>query len=209
MRKRRRGKKKPQKPLDTVLRKPATRGRRPRMRASETRGRAEQHRFIFDQVWGRLWPLLSTAENEENVINGFPRGSKPLHTDLRARRGVTTPTPANESARKLICASRCSLGKLRVAHDLENKARQAFAPATFAQRSALSKSAPLTSSATSTTSNALAGTRAGLVIMLAPSVVRTSRSQRWLPPSRISTSVELILLSPHVTYVRSVATTMA
>ncbi len=77
MRKRRQSKKKPKMPLDKVSGKRAKRGRRPRMLASEIRGRAESYRFIFDQIWDRLWPLLSTAASEENVIAAFQGGASP------------------------------------------------------------------------------------------------------------------------------------
>jgi hypothetical protein len=62
--------------LDTVSEK---RGRGPhaRMRPSEIAGRADNNRWIFNQVWDRLWPLLSEAQNEEDVIKAFQEGASP------------------------------------------------------------------------------------------------------------------------------------
>jgi hypothetical protein len=40
-------------------------------------GRAGHYRIIFGQVWGRLWPLLSKAQNEEDVIKAFQEGASP------------------------------------------------------------------------------------------------------------------------------------
>lgn len=63
------------KPLDMLS---AKRGRgRPGVRASEVRGRADNYRFIFNQVWGRLWPLLSEAQTEQDVIRAFEEGANP------------------------------------------------------------------------------------------------------------------------------------
>jgi len=42
-----------------------------RMRPSEIAGRAANNRWILNQVWDRLWPLLSEAQNEEDVIKAF------------------------------------------------------------------------------------------------------------------------------------------
>src|SRR5260370_23263028 len=53
------------------------RGRPARMRPSEILGRAGSYRFIFDQVWDRLWPLLSRAHSEAEVIAAFQQGASP------------------------------------------------------------------------------------------------------------------------------------
>lgn len=53
------------------------RGRPPKIRASEVHGRAEHWRGILDQVWDRLWPLLSKAQSEEDVTKAFQDGARP------------------------------------------------------------------------------------------------------------------------------------
>src|SRR5713226_3349942 len=60
--------------LDKVFKK---RGRRAKVRPSEIRGRADNYRFIFNQVWERLWPLLSKAQAEADVITAFEQGPTP------------------------------------------------------------------------------------------------------------------------------------
>ncbi len=46
-------------------------------RPSEVVGRAYNYRYIFNQVWDRLWPLLSTAQTEEDVTKAFQEGANP------------------------------------------------------------------------------------------------------------------------------------
>jgi hypothetical protein len=53
------------------------RGRPPKIRASEVYGRAENWRDILDQVWERLWPLLSNAQSEAEVTRAFQDGARP------------------------------------------------------------------------------------------------------------------------------------
>jgi hypothetical protein len=53
------------------------RGRPPKIRSSEVFGRAEHWRGILEQVWDRLWPLLSTAQSEEEVTKAFQEGACP------------------------------------------------------------------------------------------------------------------------------------
>jgi hypothetical protein len=53
------------------------RGRPPKILASEVYGRAEHWRDILDQVWDRLWPLLSNAHSEEEVTKAFQDGARP------------------------------------------------------------------------------------------------------------------------------------
>jgi len=62
--------------LDTVPEK-QRRGPRARMRPSEIAGRAANNRWILNQVWDRLWPLLAGAQNKEGVIKAFQEGSSP------------------------------------------------------------------------------------------------------------------------------------
>jgi len=66
----------PNKSLDTF---PAgrARGRPALIRPSEVMGRAGNYRLIFEQVWDRLWPLLSVAKTEEEVGKAFQKGGNP------------------------------------------------------------------------------------------------------------------------------------
>lgn len=64
--------------LDT-LSESRPRGRRPKVVASEVRGRADNNRWILDQVWERLWPVLSKASNEEEVTRAFQEGADSYH----------------------------------------------------------------------------------------------------------------------------------
>lgn len=62
--------------LDTVSEKLRP-GPRAKIRPSEVVGRANNNRWILNQVWDRLWPLLSDAQNEEDVIKAFQEGASP------------------------------------------------------------------------------------------------------------------------------------
>jgi hypothetical protein len=53
------------------------RGRPPKIRSSEVYGRAEHWRGILEQVWDRLWPLLSNAHSEGEVTKAFQDGAGP------------------------------------------------------------------------------------------------------------------------------------
>src|SRR5580658_8108624 len=53
------------------------RGRPPKIRASEVYGRAENWRDILEQVWDRLWPLLSNAHSAAEVTKAFQDGARP------------------------------------------------------------------------------------------------------------------------------------
>lgn len=57
-------------PLDRGLEKPR-RGRRPTIPASWTRGRADNYRWIFDLLWDEIWPKLSQARTEQDVVLSF------------------------------------------------------------------------------------------------------------------------------------------
>jgi hypothetical protein len=57
-------------------------GRPPKIRASEVYGRAENWRDILDQVWARLWPLLSNAQSEAEVTRAFQDGARPYDKDF-------------------------------------------------------------------------------------------------------------------------------
>lgn len=59
------------KELDSLPEKFPPRGRPPRIRAREIRGRADKFRWIFDRVWDGLWPLLARVETEEEVDRAF------------------------------------------------------------------------------------------------------------------------------------------
>jgi len=56
---------------------PKKRGPKPRVRPSEVLGRAENFQGILSQVWDRLWPLLSSAQSEEEVTKAFQTGARP------------------------------------------------------------------------------------------------------------------------------------
>ncbi len=62
--------------LDTFSEKRG-RGRPPLVRASELRGRADHYRFIFNQIWDRLWPRLSQAQEDQEVIDAFVKDAQP------------------------------------------------------------------------------------------------------------------------------------
>lgn len=64
------------KTIDTFRAKRA-RGRPARVRPSEIFGRADNYRFIFDQVWDRLWSLISRAQSETEVVAAFRQGASP------------------------------------------------------------------------------------------------------------------------------------
>jgi hypothetical protein len=53
------------------------RGRPTDLRYSEIYGRAQNLQFILNQVWDRLWPLLSQADTEQEVAHAFQNGSNP------------------------------------------------------------------------------------------------------------------------------------
>lgn len=47
------------------------------MRSTEIQGRADKYRFIFGQVWDRLWPRLLRATTDEEVVDSFLEGATP------------------------------------------------------------------------------------------------------------------------------------
>jgi hypothetical protein len=47
------------------------RGRPPKVRALEIKGRADNYRGILHDVWDRLWPALSVAQTENDVITAL------------------------------------------------------------------------------------------------------------------------------------------
>lgn len=67
-------------PLNTL---PEKTGRgRPGVRRSEIRGRGDNYQWILDQVWDRLWPLLSAAQTEEDVAGAFQAGASPYDREF-------------------------------------------------------------------------------------------------------------------------------
>jgi hypothetical protein len=68
-------------PLDTTLKKRG-RGRPARVRPSEIRGRGDNYRWILNQVWDRLWPQLSKAQNKADVINALQEGASPYDREF-------------------------------------------------------------------------------------------------------------------------------
>jgi hypothetical protein len=59
-------------PLDTFSGK-RRRGRPRKIPASWVRGRADNYRWILGQIWGHIWPGLSKAETQQDVIQCFAR----------------------------------------------------------------------------------------------------------------------------------------
>ena len=57
-------------PLDRVSEK-QRRGRKPTIPASWIRGRADNYRWIFDQLWDRIWPGLSQAQTRQDIVQSF------------------------------------------------------------------------------------------------------------------------------------------
>ncbi len=49
----------------------AKRGRKPKIPASWVRGRADNYRWILEQLWDRVWPRISKAETTEDVVTSF------------------------------------------------------------------------------------------------------------------------------------------
>lgn len=47
------------------------------MPPTEIRGRADNYRLILGQVWDRLWPRLSRAETDQEVIDAFLQSASP------------------------------------------------------------------------------------------------------------------------------------
>jgi len=76
IRKRRAREKRAKNSLDKVFKKRG-RGRPARVNPSEVRGRADNYRFILNQVWERLWPLLSKTQAEADVVEAFQQGATP------------------------------------------------------------------------------------------------------------------------------------
>lgn len=52
------------------------------MRPTEIRGRADSYRSILGQVWDRLWPWLSRATTDQQVIDSFLEGATPYAQDF-------------------------------------------------------------------------------------------------------------------------------
>jgi hypothetical protein len=74
LRRRKKDLKELKKELDSFPEKLA-KGRPPRVFAHEVMGRADNYRGIFDQVWDRLWPLLSQAKTEQEVEKALEVGA--------------------------------------------------------------------------------------------------------------------------------------
>jgi hypothetical protein len=68
----RNGEKTPQKRLDTLLPK-RRRGRPQTVVPSAIKGRADNYQGILDHVWNELWPSLSVAQSEEDVVNALKK----------------------------------------------------------------------------------------------------------------------------------------
>ncbi len=73
---RRKPAKKPEKALDTFSKRRA-RGRPASVDPSVLLGRAEDYHYQFGQVWKRLWPRLSHAQTDQDVIDAFVAEAQP------------------------------------------------------------------------------------------------------------------------------------
>ncbi len=69
--KQKRGKKTAQKTLDTVLTSKRGRGRPQKIPPSEVFNRAEDYRDTLGAMWDQLWPALSAAETQEDVVKAI------------------------------------------------------------------------------------------------------------------------------------------
>lgn len=67
---------KPNKPIDTFSEK-GRRGRPSTVLPATIRGRADNYRLLLSQVWDRLWPPLSQATTDQEVIDAFLEGAPP------------------------------------------------------------------------------------------------------------------------------------
>jgi hypothetical protein len=81
MAKRKKSSESEKKGLDTFSEKRG-RGRPATVRYSEIVGRADNFRGILDQVWERLWPLLSNADSTDKVIEAFEKGANPYERNF-------------------------------------------------------------------------------------------------------------------------------
>jgi hypothetical protein len=59
-------------PIDKVSRK-KPRGRPPKIQPSWVRGRADNYRYTFGLIWPHIWPGLSTAQTQRDVIQSLTR----------------------------------------------------------------------------------------------------------------------------------------
>ncbi len=73
--------KSPKKTVDTFPEKRG-RGRPPNIPPSWIMGRASNYRGIFEQVWDRLWPLLSNVQSESDVTNSFQEAARPYDSEF-------------------------------------------------------------------------------------------------------------------------------
>ena len=74
--------------LDKFSRKRG-RGRPPKVTPSEIRGRGDNYRGIFGQVWDQFWPLLSQAQTEQDVVRAFEEGASPYGRKFVPLAGLT------------------------------------------------------------------------------------------------------------------------
>jgi hypothetical protein len=59
------------------------RGRPPKVRPSEIKGRADNYRGILQNVWEQLWPALSEAQTEDDVIAAL-QNARPYDREFAA-----------------------------------------------------------------------------------------------------------------------------
>jgi hypothetical protein len=95
-------------------------GRPPKILSSEVYGRAEHWRGVLEQVWDRLWPLLSAARNEDAVTKAFQAGAipydqyfVPVHSELilQVLRESTLPKRP-KPVRRYLADSLAGLGRV-------------------------------------------------------------------------------------------------
>ena len=94
------------------------RGRPTDLRYSEIYGRAQNLQFNLNQVWDRLWPLLSQANNEQQVAQAFQNGANPYDREftpyaalaLRAKQETTFPNRP-KSQQRFLADSLAALGE--------------------------------------------------------------------------------------------------
>jgi len=69
----------PKRALDTDP--PKRRGPHRQIEPTTVLGRAENNRWILNQIWDSIWPSLSVAQNPEDVVRSLENG-KPYDRDL-------------------------------------------------------------------------------------------------------------------------------
>src|SRR5215470_17766306 len=74
---------------DPIMSTPKRRGRPVLANAEHAYGRAENFRENLEHVWGRLWPVLARAKNQEEVKLAFREYARPYDNDLEPLAALT------------------------------------------------------------------------------------------------------------------------